>query len=253
VKSAIAMTRLRVRPRGVFVVFVGPDGSGKSSTTDLLLEVLHDPSGIVRVHRVYLGSGSPLLPTRKIMRWVHGKTGRRRSDRPVRDVQPRRLRGALHVMADEIVRYWLQVRPRLAPHGIVIADRYAYDVLRVNNPVVSRPWFRRLACAIIPTPDVTFFLEGDPETIAARKGELTVAETIRQQQAYRDLAGIVPGFRPLDLTVRDEAALRRVALEILDVFAARNRGMPRERVPEPGPSVVSPPLGEPSGEPLVDR
>ena len=63
--------------------------------------------------------------------------------------------------------------------------------------------------------------------IAERKRELTVAETIRQQEAYRELAELIPTFRPLDLTVRDDPALRRVALEILDVFAARNGGMPR--------------------------
>ena len=119
-------------------------------------------------------------------------------------------------MADGILRYWVQVRPLLSPHGIVLADRYAYDVLKVNNPTVGRRWFRRFATAIIPSPDITFLLEGDPAVITARKRELTLAETIRQQEAYRELAGLVPGFQPLDLTIRDEPALRSVALQILD-------------------------------------
>jgi thymidylate kinase len=226
VRSGTAMTRLRLRPRGLFVVFLGPDGSGKSSTTDLLAEMLGAQSNVLPVHRVYLGSGTPLLPTRKLMRRVHAS--RRAQNREhVRDVRPRRLRGALHVMADEIVRYWLQVWPRLSPHSIVLADRYAYDVLRINNPTVRRRWFRRLATAIIPSPDIAFFLEGDPAAITARKHELTLAETIRQQEAYRELVGLVPGFRSLDLTIRDEPALRRVALQILDAFAARNGGLPR--------------------------
>jgi len=225
VRSAIAMTRLRLRPRGLFVVFIGPDGSGKSSTTDMLAAMLGTQPKVLPVHRVYLGSGTPLLPTRRLMRRLHAKTGKRDRERGVvRDVRPRRLRGALHVMIDEILRYWLQVRPRLSPHGIVLADRFAYDVLRVNNPTIRRPWFRRLALAIIPTPGITYLLEGDPAVVAARKGELTVAETVRQQNAYRELAALVPGFRSLDLTIRDDAALRGVALQILRAFAERNGG-----------------------------
>lgn len=230
VHSAIRQTRLRLRPPGLFVVFLGPDGSGKSSTTDLLTALLGTNSNVLRVHRVYLGSGQPLLPTRKLMRRLHGRTGPRATkSRGVRDVAPRRLRGALHIMVDELIRYWLQVRPRLSPHGIVLADRYAYDILRINNPTVRKPWFRRLVKAITPVPDLTFFLEGDPAVIAARKKELTVEETVRQQHEYRSMASLVPDFRPLDLSRRDDEALRAVALQILDVYAARNQGRPRER------------------------
>jgi thymidylate kinase len=228
--SGARQAGLRLRPRGVFVAFLGPDGSGKSSLTELLVERLGGHGDVLPTHRVYMGSGQPLLPTRKLMRRLHGKTGPNVQPPTVRDVAKRRLRGALHVMADEILRYWIRVRPCLTPHGVVLVDRYAYDVMRVNNPTVRRPWFRRLAVAIIPKPHLTFLLEGDPATIAARKQELTLQETIRQQAAYRELAGLVPGFRAIDLTVRDERALRGVARQVLGAYARRNRGaVPWER------------------------
>jgi thymidylate kinase len=225
--SGARQARLRLRPRGVFAAFLGPDGSGKSSLTDLLVERLSGHEDVLKVRRVYMGSGQPLLPTRKLTRRLHGRTGPKAASMPiaVRDVSPRRLRGALHVMADEILRYWVHVRPRLAPHGVVLTDRYAYDVLRVNNPTVQKPWFRRLAVAVIPRPQVTFFLEGDPKVIAARKRELTVAETTRQLHAYRKLAGVVPNFRPVVLTVRDDRELFSVAREVLGAYARRNRGL----------------------------
>jgi hypothetical protein len=225
--SGIRQTRLRLRPRGVFAAFLGPDGSGKSSLTDLLVELLGGHADVLKVQRVYLGSGQPLLPTRRVTRRLHGKTGPKAAATPVavRDVSPRRLRGPLHVMADEILRYWVHVKPRLGPHGVVLVDRYAYDVLRVNNRTVQKPWFRRLAVAIIPSPQVTFFLEGDPQLISARKRELTVAETARQLHAYRKLAGLVPNFHPVELTVRDDRELRGVAREVLAAYAQRNRGL----------------------------
>jgi hypothetical protein len=225
--SGTRQTRLRLWPRGVFAAFLGPDGCGKSTLTDLLVERLGGHADVLKVHRVYLGSGQPLLPTRRVTRRLHGKTGPKAASRPVavRHVSPRRLRGPLHVMADEILRYWVHVRPRLAPHGLVLADRYAYDVLRVNNRTVQKPWFRRLAVAVIPSPQVTFLLEGDPEVITARKQELTVAETTRQLHAYRRLAGLVPNFHPVELTARDDRELRGVAHEVLGAYARRNRGL----------------------------
>jgi thymidylate kinase len=209
----------------VFVAFLGPDGSGKSTLTDLLQRRLDGHGDVLPVRRVYMGSGQPLLPTRKLVRRLHGKTGPNAKPPSLRGVAQRRLRGPLHVLTDEILRYWVQVRPRLAPHGIVLVDRYAYDILRVNNPTVQRPWFRRLTVAIVPRPHLTFLLEGDPEVVAARKRELTVEETIRQQAAYRSLEGLVREFRPLDVVTHDAPTLTRIAKEILRVYARRNRGL----------------------------
>jgi thymidylate kinase len=228
VQSKLRQVKLRLKPRGLFVALLGPDGSGKSSTTDLLETLLGSQGDVLPVDRVYLGSGQPLLPTRKLMRRLRGADNPSHKNQQVRDVAPRRLRGALHVTADEILRYWVHVRPRLARHGIVLADRYAYDLFRINNPTVRRRWFRRVATIVISAPNLTFFLEGDPEVITARKQELTVEETIRQQHAYRGLIDVVPDLRPLDLTTRDEAALRRLALEILDAYSARNDGFPAD-------------------------
>ena len=225
-RSAATQARLKARPRGLFVCFIGPDGSGKSTTVDLMAKLLGAQQDVLPVNRVYLGSGKPVLPTRKLTRRLHGIKDGDGKAQAIRDVTPRRLRGALHVTADEILRYWVQVRPKLSPHGIVLADRYAYDLFRVNNPTVRKRWFRRLGTMVIPAPDITFFIEGDPAVIAERKKELTVEETVRQQRAYRELAAFVPNFRPLDLGVRDEATLRRVALDILQTYARRNHGEP---------------------------
>ena len=59
--------RLRLRPRGVFAAFLGPDGSGKSSLTDLLVERLGGHADVLEVRRVYLGSGQPLLRVARIL------------------------------------------------------------------------------------------------------------------------------------------------------------------------------------------
>jgi hypothetical protein len=53
---------------------------------------------------------------------------------------------------------------------------------------------------------------------------------------------MIPNFRAIDLTVRDDAALRRVARQIFDVYAARNGGDPSApRTIEASPTFEMPP------------
>ena len=72
VRSTLTQARLKLRPRGLFVCFLGPDGSGKSSTTDLMAQLLGAQQAVLPVRRVYMGSGTPVLPTRKLTRRLHG-------------------------------------------------------------------------------------------------------------------------------------------------------------------------------------
>jgi ABC-type branched-subunit amino acid transport system ATPase component len=71
------------------VAFLGPDGSGKSTLTDLLVRRLQGHGDFLAVHRVYMGSGKPLLPTRRLVRRLHGNTGRNPKSATLRGVAPR--------------------------------------------------------------------------------------------------------------------------------------------------------------------
>jgi hypothetical protein len=50
----------------------------------------------------------------------------------------------------------------------------------------------------IPEPALGFSLQADPAKIAARKNELTVAETARQIECYRGLRQWVRNFHEVD-------------------------------------------------------
>lgn len=74
---------------------------------------------------------------------------------------------------------------------MVLFDRYAFDLemdprrFRIRLP---RRWLR-LAGRLAPKPDLIFCLDGDPEEIASRKGELPLEEVRRQVEWIRDFAG----------------------------------------------------------------
>jgi thymidylate kinase len=194
-RAGAALDRMAgwLRPRGHLVVLVGPDGSGKTTLSELVcrrFDVTHIP-----ISPVYLGAQKPLLPTRLISRKIRKRFATPGTVKPVKDVNRRlRLRGLVHIMADKWFRYLVQVRPRLARGETVVLDRYFYDLRTFPHPLVRHPWVEALVMYLIPRPQVIFCLRADPALIAARKNELTVAETARQIECFRGLRRWVPNF-----------------------------------------------------------
>ena len=120
----------------------------------------------------------PLLPTRRLSQNIRKRLASPGTPKPLKDVDRRqRLRGLLHILADKWLHYLVHVRPRLVRGEVVVLDRYFYDLLTFPHPLVRRPWLETALMRLIPEPALAFSLTADPHVIAARKRELTVAET----------------------------------------------------------------------------
>lgn len=65
--------------------------------------------------------------------------------------------------------------------SVYIFDRYVYDYFTEKNWVATPKWLVRLIMIVIPTPSLVVVLKNDPEVIHARKAELSV-EDIRYTQ-----------------------------------------------------------------------
>jgi thymidylate kinase len=215
-----------IRPPGMLVVLLGPDGAGKTTVARLVCDGLARAG--LRTAPVYLGSQRPLLPTRRL-----GQRLRRLpagAPRPVKDVGRRlHLRGFFHILVDQWLRYAVQVRPHLVRGEIVVVDRYFYDLRTFPNPRASRPWAEAAVTRFAPRPALTFSLRADPALIAARKHELTVAETARQLGCYHALERWVDDFRevPADgdagllaARIRDDVVRRWAGAEPLESDAS---------------------------------
>jgi len=180
-------------PPGKVVILVGPDGSGKTTCSTAIVKRLADTR--IKATSVYFGAQKPLLPTRKWSQQIRRKWKPEGNVKPVKDVDRKlRLRGLVHIMADKWLRYVVQVRPALVRGETVVLDRYFYDLRTFAHPLVKKPWLDKLIMACIPEPALGFCLQADPAKIAARKNELTVAETARQIECYRGLRQWVRNF-----------------------------------------------------------
>lgn len=214
-------------PKGVFVVVLGPDGVGKSTTIVRLQLELQRSFGSCTTHRWRPG----------LIRKVAPDTGNRIPHAKV----PRGLIGSicsmLGLVFDFNFGYLICTLPALARSEAVIFDRYFHDILidprryRYAGPM----WLPDILNRLIPPRKAIFvILDADEETILSRKRELPQHEIRRQRVAYRAFAAqrrqamIVRTDRPVDIVASEIIAKIR-ALRV-DCHDGKPWSSPAERV-----------------------
>lgn len=206
------------QPTGLFVVILGPDGSGKSTVTGLLLSELE--RAFRRTWRFHWRPS--LLP--KLKRASSQAAEAAPADPVVQQpAHVSKYRGLvslarfLYYWLDFVIGYWLIIYPRKAQSTLVVGERYFPDVLvhpeRYGFDVSPR--LMRLAARFVPAPDLLVLLRGDPEAIFARKPELPVALIESQIRGYIEEAEHWRWHEVIDTSGGAQAVTARVASLIL--------------------------------------
>lgn len=173
----LASTALVPPARGLCIVMLGPDGTGKST---MRAHLLRDLAPMFRQTRSY-----HFRPR------VIGRIG---PGRPIKQPHSMKARGKVAsilylftVLADYWLGYLLHIRALLADSSLVVLDRYFHDILldpvryRYGGPM----WLVRGLQYLVPPRDVLFLvLDADENIIYARKRELAFEELARQRKAY---------------------------------------------------------------------
>ena len=199
---ALRMARALAAPPGVLIATAGPDGVGKSTllaNTRLVVEATFDP-----VRDQYMGWREFVLPTKRLLLWLQRSLKSRKATPGAPTDEPATHSGheepegpmpwthnfsVLHYFVDLWARYLLQIRPALARGGLVLCDRYFFDVLAQEVLLCENRWLRSLLLAFTPNPTATALLSGDPEVIAARKREMSPEKTARDMASLAVLKG----------------------------------------------------------------
>jgi thymidylate kinase len=153
----------------------------------------------------------------RVFHWRPQVFASQKHQRSVTDPHGKSQRGTLLSMAalstcflDYWIGYLFVIRPLLSKSCLVIFDRYFHDVLvdpkryRYGGPM----WFAQFLARMVPEPDILIFLDSDPESVAARKAELPVAEVRRQIHKYRELRFL----RATKAVVRTDAGIKLTLL-----------------------------------------
>ncbi|HBP89341.1 MAG TPA: hypothetical protein PKK23_02850 [Nitrospirales bacterium] len=212
-------------PTGIFIVFLGPDGSGKSTVLNRVKE--------------------RLAPAFRRTRYYHLRPNWRCFSRKTQATQsphaspPRGVFASLFKLglwwADYFIGYWLDIYRRLVSSTFVVFDRYYYDLLvdarryRYGAP-------RCLAILVgkfIPKPDLVILLDAPPEILLQRKQEVEFEELVRQRAGYKKVVNslpngnIVDSSKPLDQVV---IQVEQIVLTYMTARLRRRQGSKGKRV-----------------------
>jgi thymidylate kinase len=170
-----------IRPTGLFIVLLGPDGVGKSTVIKHLVEATRPAF-----------RGHQLFHWRPFSLW-HRKHIGSVTD-PHKQVPHSAWWSVVRVLS-HIFDYWFgyltKIRPELARSNLVVFDRYFYDFMvdprryRYGGP----QWLISGFTPLVPKPDLILVLDASEETVLSRKQELDLQEVQRQRNCYRQLAG----------------------------------------------------------------
>jgi thymidylate kinase len=198
----------------MIIVFLGPDGCGKSSVIERLEGELSTHFSQVQVYH--------LRP-----RWGGGGA---RQGAPVLDPHGLPPRSAFSSLAKLIyltldyatIYLWRLGASAARASTLTIFDRYYHDLLvdprryRYGAPM----WLARRFARLMPSPDLWILLDAPAEVIHKRKQEVPLHETARQCQAFRELIARLPNAHVIDATAPLDQVVRSAQQLILNQVTA---------------------------------
>ena len=201
-----------LKPTGIVVSFLGPDGSGKSTLIERMDQWLgaafrHTANYHLRPHWGH-------RIARKAETNPHGK-----ADRPLF----MSIAKLAYWVADGSLGYFLAIWPLKVGSTLVLFDRYFHDIFvdkrryRYGGPT----WIARIASHFIVKPDLFLILNAPAEIVQSRKPEVSPEESERQQSAYLDLARSLPNAHVLDASKHLEQVAFDATGVILSYLAER--------------------------------
>jgi len=170
------LVRRWLQPTGLSVAVMGPDGAGKSTLIEHLVQAV-----------------GPAFDSHRLFHWRPMLLWRRKTTRDT--TRPHSLpphghwwsvtRLFAHLL-DYWLGYWLVIRPVLARSGLVVFDRYFDDEpIDAKRYCYGGPlWLARMLRRLIPQPDLILVLDATEEAVLFRKQELGPGEVQRQRELH---------------------------------------------------------------------
>jgi thymidylate kinase len=199
-----------VKPTGLVVAFMGPDGCGK---TTIINGVKTHLTEAFRQNKQF-----HLFPK-------EGKEGITVIDPHAE--KPRGFMGSilklLYFLFIYIKGYYLKIYPLKIKSTLVIFDRYFHDQIadpRRYRHGTSTVWIK-LAGILIPKPDLWLLLAAPADVIQTRKSEVSPEETVRQLKSYKALFGTLKNAHVINANQSPEKVIYDAEQVIINYLGKR--------------------------------
>lgn len=207
------------RPPGLMVVLLGPDGCGKSTIARAVSDGLgntFDPTKSTHYHWKPQVFPRDARQTQSIVTDPHG--------RPPRSRALSMVFFGFHWF-EFCLGSLLRIRPALFRGGLVLIERYYYDffVDRTRFRLQLPEFVVQCGYGFVRKPDLILLLDAPAETLRARKQEVSLQETLRQREAYRQLAARLPNGVVIDAAQPPDKVAADAVKAILNQMVVRAR------------------------------
>lgn len=168
---------------GELIVFLGPEGGGKSSNSKLLRDNLKKSA--IRSKQVYMGWHELILPFYWILKKTDNKFFSHKSSTKTNIASTNKLRSIIifFIYFTELyIRYLVRIMPARKIGVVVTTDRYFYDGLLLYEDVPN--FLKKIFYYLIPKPSSIFYLMGSPKTLHQRKPEVPTEILEKQFRIY---------------------------------------------------------------------
>jgi len=229
------VSRYLTSSKGVLIAALGPDGSGKSTVVEGIEQTLS--LGAYPIQVVYMGKRDTFLPTSHLIRWYFKrkkmKKGNRSSEPEIHDLPVENKKNSFSSKIIEILgltnwfleqwaRYLVEIRPVLAQGGVVLCDRFIYDLAdRNRGSVVYSKLFLKFLVTFFPVPNSTYFFWESPEVLYERKKENTIARNEFLIENYRAILSQIPNSAEVRTNIPPENIINKVSIEVANKMASR--------------------------------
>lgn len=192
--------------KGKLIVFIGIDGSGKTSQSKRLLNyLLEKKKKAVIVRPFFLLSGS--LVHHRPKPDFSLKTGNGKSRKVF---FPKLV--PIFLLADNWLNYLINIYRLLFKYDYLISDRYFYDYYpSLTELSYGSSRMNNLYGRLLPKPDKTFLFDLSPEVAIRRKMEQPIALLARNRGRYLSLAEKLPFIIKIDANVSEEKLFSKLA------------------------------------------
>jgi len=187
--------KFSISKKGKFIVFIGPDGSGKTTISEYLLDKSFFIETIYKKKKYFHGRYS-FLPDLKVFLKRNNnifKDEKYDFTLKINDHLKKNKIGKLrtniyllYYLFDFLLGNFFLFFVRRT-NTILIADRFWYDFFIQKYYLKHFKIFKFLYKNLLSKPDYLFFLKSNPEVIKSRKNELSFEEIKYQQQSIEKL------------------------------------------------------------------
>jgi len=211
---------------GLFLILLGPDGSGKTTLAKELDKRLKPLFSSTEYYHGRFHLFPQLGSVKRLLKPFSKKEQSTKEATIVKTDMTKRDKLSTFRASANIIYYGLEytfaripIWLKFSKNTLIVSDRYFYDYLLHPEYTNAPKWLILLFIKLVPKPDLILLIKCDPNVIFERKKELPLEEIARQQKlletfgALLGTSSMISTNQALDKTVDDAVS---ASLDILN-------------------------------------